>query len=371
MSINPFLLERYFAKYEFNVKYLLSPSDCESYTMQELLQTARPEILELWNNLKLSYTDSRGHELLRSEISELYRRISSKNILVAAPEECIYIAMQTLLQKGDEIIFLAPAYQSLYEVARSKGCAAIPWPIEKSNSTWRLDVGKLDQLISAKTKMLVINFPHNPTGCIPSLNELNQIIEIARRANIFIFSDEMYHGLEYDPSAQLPPAADLYEKGISFSGLSKSFALPGLRIGWLASQNQELIKKLLGYKDYTTICSSAPGEILAIVALQNKKSILIRNNEIVAFNKKTALDFFSAHADKFLWFEPQGGSTAFPEWTGKKSIEDLCGDLLIKKEVMIVPGSLFDFRGNHFRIGLGRKNFSEGLEQFGEYLISG
>ena len=141
MSIAPFKLERYFALYEFKVKYLLSPSDCESLSMAELLQMAAPATLELWQDLLLGYTESQGHPLLRDEIAKLYRHIPPENVLIAAPEEAIFIAMQTLLRPGDQVVALAPAYQSLHEIARSIGCEVTGWMVEPGiDNTWHLDI---------------------------------------------------------------------------------------------------------------------------------------------------------------------------------------------------------------------------------------
>ena len=126
MPINPFKLERYFAKYEFNTKYMLSSSDCESLGMAELLQMASPASLELWESLKLGYTEAPGHPLLRAEVAKLYPNISPENVLIAVPEEAIFIAMQTLLAPGDHVIVLTPSYQSLSEIARSIDCQVTP-----------------------------------------------------------------------------------------------------------------------------------------------------------------------------------------------------------------------------------------------------
>jgi len=164
--------------------------------------------------------------------------------------------------------------------------------------------------------MLVINFPHNPTGHTLTRAELDALIGLARKHGLYLFSDEMYRLLEYDPGMRLPAVCDLYEKGISLSGLSKSFALPGLRIGWLATQENALMQSWLAFKDYTTICNSAPGEILAIIALQNKEQIIRRNLDIIQENIASAEQFFARHAQQFAWFGPRAGSVAFPEWLG-------------------------------------------------------
>jgi aspartate/methionine/tyrosine aminotransferase len=367
MPINPFKLERYFAKYEFSVKYLLSSSDCESLEMAELLRMATPTSLELWETLKLGYTESQGHPLLRAEVSRLYERIPSENVLIAAPEEAIFIAMQTLLAPGDHVITISPTYQSLYEIAHSIGCQVTPWRLEPILDGWKLNLEQLERSLTAQTRLLVLNFPNNPTGFIPAQREFDAIIDLARKHNLTIFSDEMYRLLEAAPSLRLPSAADIYEKGITLSGLSKSFALPGLRLGWLTTQDSELIERWLAFKDYTTICNSAPGEILGIIALQNTERIVQRNLEIIHKNIASAEQFFDKYRDKVAWVSPKAGSIAFPRWLGAEPVEQFCQDMLQEQGVMIIPGHLFDFPGNHFRIGLGRKNFSEALEHVDEY----
>jgi aspartate/methionine/tyrosine aminotransferase len=214
----------------------------------------------------------------------------------------------------------------------------------------------------------VLNFPHNPTGYLPSQHEFVSIVELARKRSLYVFCDEMYRGLEYDPTRRLPAMCDLYERGISLSGMSKTFGLPGLRIGWLATRERDLVEGFLAFKDYTTICSSAPSEILGIMALRAKDAIVARNLAIVQNNLKIAEQFFVEHGNRFVWIRPQAGSIAFPRWVGDTTVENLCQGALDKQGVMIVPGSIFDFPGNHFRVGLGRKNFPEALGRISDYL---
>ena len=369
MSINPFKLERYFAQYEFKVKYLLSPSDCESLGLEELLQMASPTSLELWHGLKLSYTESQGHPILRTEIAKLYEHIPPENVLIAAPEEAIFIAMQTLLKPGDQVVAISPAYQSLHELARWIGCEVIDWTLQpQPDGTWQADLNQLAHCLTGRTRMLVINFPHNPTGHTLTRPELEAIVDLARKHDIILFSDEMYRLLEYNSNDRLPPVCDIYEQGVSLSGLSKSFALPGLRLGWLATQHHEWIERWLTFKDYTTICNSAPGEILGIIALQNQPRILRRNLVIIRTNLQSAEKFFSRHPREFAWFAPRAGSIAFPQWLGELPVEKFCQGAVEHEGVMIVPGSLFDFPGSHFRVGLGRKDLPQALDQVGRYL---
>lgn len=367
MPITPFKLERYFARHEFSAKYLLSASDCESLTMAELLQMATPESRELWDSLNLGYTESPGHLLLRTEVAKLHERIAPDQVLIAVPEEAIYIAMRSLLSPGDHVIVLSPCYQSLAEIARWMDCTVTPWLLEPAGDGWQLDLGQLEASVTPRTRLLVLNLPNNPTGYLPARAEFDAIISFAKKHQLPIFSDEMYRLLESDAALRLPSVADVYERGVALCGLSKSFALPGLRIGWLASQDGQLLERCLEFKDYTTICSSAPSEILGIIALQNTARIVQRNCGIIRGNAASAEQFFSKHRDKVSWASPKAGSVAFPRWLGDEPVEQFCQSVLEEHGVFIVPGSLFDFPGNYFRIGLGRKNFGEVLEQLDDY----
>jgi aspartate/methionine/tyrosine aminotransferase len=366
--IPPFKLERYFAQHEFSARYLLSASDVESLSMQELLDLADADSLDLWKSLSLGYTESLGLPALRSEIATLYQKISADTILTLAPEEGIFIAMQTILNPGDHIITLFPAYQSLYEIGRSLGCEVSPWMLRLKDDSWHLDFEALEQNLKPHTRLLVINFPHNPTGFLPAREDLDKIVAFARANHLYLFSDEMYRFLEYNPARRLPPVCDLYENGISLSGLSKAFALPGLRTGWLATQNVTLFQKWALYKDYITICSSAPGEVLALAGLRARQVITRRNLEIISANLASADQFFAEFSNLFTWIHPLAGSIAFPRLELNQSIESFCQDVLEQKNIMLVPGSIFDVPGNFFRLGLGRKNFGEAIDQLAAYL---
>jgi aspartate/methionine/tyrosine aminotransferase len=365
----PFKLERYFDRYEFNVPYLLSPSDCESLSLSELLSMADSTIRELWEKLSLGYTEASGHPFLRQAIASLYTHTSPDQVLVLAPEEGIFIAMHTLLSPGDEVICISPAYQSLHEIAHSIGCRVVPWPLTPGLQSWSVDIDQLADSISDKTRLVVINFPHNPTGYLLSRSDLESLITLARQHQIYVFSDEMYRLLEYNEGQRLPSICDIYERGISLSGMSKSLAMPGLRIGWLATADKDLRNRWITLKDYTTICSSAPSEILALIGLNAMDQILPRNLKIINDNLAAAEAFFSRHAPEFDWFPPQAGSVAFPKWNGPGTVNALCQELVDSQGVLLVPGSLFEVPGGHFRLGLGRRNFPEALERLEHHLL--
>lgn len=368
MKINKFKLERYFAIHEFSARYLLSPSDCESLTMKELTDNADEESLSLWHNLKLSYTESMGHPLLREEIAGLYNNIEADNVITAVPEEAIFLTMHALLEEDDHVVIIDPVYQSLKEIPVSIGCSVTHWSVEEKDGHWYLDIDTLEESITPETKMLIINFPHNPTGYLPSLEQFNRIIEIARHHDIYLFSDEMYWLLEHGEKRRLPSAADCYEKAITLFGLSKTFSLPGLRVGWVVTREDELLQDLSTLKDYTTICGSAPAEILAIMALRQKEAILGANKKRIKANLEAAREFFVRHDKLFTWLEPRGGSTAFIKLNPEINVVEFCERIVEEKSIMIVPGEIFDYSGNYFRIGLGRDNFKEILNELEEYL---
>lgn len=362
MRLRTFNLERYFAQYEFTAQHLLSASDCESMALPELLALAKPETRDLWERLWLGYTESSGHPLLRDEIAGLYAGIGPDDVLVAVPEEAIFILMNALLEPGDEVVVTWPAYQSLEEVARACGARVVRWTLRpERESSWRLDPEELEQLITPATKLVIVNFPHNPTGYLPDRRTWEAIVEAVAARGLALFSDEMYRWLEYDEAQRLPSACEAYDKAVTLSGLSKSFGLPGLRIGWLASRDAALLARAGEIKDYTTICSSAPSEVLGIMALQARDQVVARNLDIVRSNLKRAEDWFATRRDAFEWLRPVAGPVAFPRLLGQTSALEFAEATIRERGVMIAPGEMFDYPG-HFRVGLGRRNFGAALE---------
>jgi aspartate/methionine/tyrosine aminotransferase len=367
MRIAPFRLERYFAKYEFNAPYLLCTSDCESFTIEELLSfepAVEPEFKKLW----LGYTDSAGQPALRQEISKLYQNIQPDQILVhSGAEEAIFNFMNVLLEPGDHAIVHYPGYQSLITVAEAIGCEVTRWQAQENNA-WELDVDFLKANLKSNTKLIVINCPHNPTGYLMSEAKLGQIVEIAAERNLWLFSDEVYRFLEHTPQDRLPAVCDRYPKAISLGVMSKTFGLAGLRIGWIATRHREIYEAMASFKDYTTICNSAPSEWLATFALRHWDKIVERNRRIVLDNMAILNDFFSRHNDKFQWHAPKAGAIAFPRLTTGQNIDEFCHDLVTKQGVLLLPATHFDYPGANFRLGFGRKNMPECLQKLDEYL---
>ncbi len=366
MKIKDFKLERLFAEHEFSAKYLLSSSDCDGFEMSYVLDKATEEELQLWNKLTLGYTESEGHHLLREALRPFYGQISADNMVVASPGELNFVLMNVLLEKEDHVISVCPGYQSLFEVVRSIGCELSFWKPEPEN--WKFDIGKLKSLVRKNTKLIIINFPHNPTGSYLSAAEQEELIALARKHDLYIFSDEMYHKLMVGDTKELPPLCTLYEKGISLWGTSKTFGLAGLRIGWMVSEDKALIDKIIAFKDYLSICSSAPSEILSLIAVNHIEKFLEPNLNKIKNNIKLFTDFVRPHQDVLHFIPPQSGSTAFVKLNIDISSYDFTQKLIEESSVMTVPAEMFEYEGKYIRIGFGRENFSQSLKVFDDFL---
>ena len=362
-----FLLEDFYEKHEFTAKYLLSQSDCESMSIGDLL-AIEPDAAERFQKLWLGYTEVKGSLYLRERIAALYQACEPQDILVhAGAEEAIYGFMQVFLERGDHVVYLSPAYQSLYEVAASVGCEVSPWPLRQTQDGWTLDMDELVSLIKPQTKLIVINTPHNPTGYMLSDEQLKTVAAIARDRNIFVFCDQVYKGLEWD-GQQHSWMSDLYENAVSLGVMSKAYGLPGLRIGWIATRNKEVFERMLKLKFYTTICCSAPSEFLSALALAHCDQLLKRSVTIIQDNMAIAEGFFNKHADRFVNNRPAAGPVAFHKLKSGADGTDFCEELIRQSGVLLLPGAVYETDGSYFRMGYGRKNFAECLGKLDDYL---
>ncbi|MFC1784932.1 aminotransferase class I/II-fold pyridoxal phosphate-dependent enzyme [Candidatus Neomarinimicrobiota bacterium] len=366
MKISNFKLERFFAKYEFAVEYLLCSSDCESLPIDELF-SMEPDASNKFNKFHLGYTESKGNPTLRYEISKIYNSIESNQILVhSGAQEAIFLFMHAMLNREDHVIIHHPCYQSLIEVPRNIGCQISHWPAKEKDG-WSLSINELEAMIQPNTKVIVVNIPHNPTGYLMDQDDFIKLNQISKENDIILFSDEVYRESEYSIEDQLPAVCDINDNSVSLGVMSKSYGLAGLRIGWIATKNPNIYSKMMVLKDYTTICNSGPSEFLAELALRNRLMILKRNKKIIKNNLAILNHFFEHHLDKFVWKRPKAGPIAFPRLI-ENDVEQFCIDVLEKTDVLLLPGTVYDDNGNHFRIGFGRRNMPMAVERLDNYL---
>ena len=368
MKYARFEIEHFFRQHEFSAPYGISSSDCEPLTLPELLSYASPARREQFENMWLGYTESQGHPELRAAIANMHEDIAADDVIEVVPEEGVYLTMNALLEAGDHVVAISPSFQSLWEIARANGCELSFWHQRQTESGWHFDVDELERLIRPDTKMLIINFPHNPSGYLPCRADFERIVELARAQDLILFSDEIYRFSEHDAALRLPSACELYEKSVVLGGLSKCFGLPGLRVGWLITQDAALSHELQELKSYVTICASGPSEILALIGLENWRTLTKRTVDIVQQNIAHCRQFFGQFGDLFWVSYPQSGTITLVELKADMPVGDFADLAVAEQGVMVLPAGIMLFEGNYFRLGLGRRSLPHALEPIGQVI---
>jgi aspartate/methionine/tyrosine aminotransferase len=364
----PFEIERFFSVHEFAVPYLLCASDVEGLSMRELLGHADDETRALWDELVLGYTETLGLPLLRREIAGLYELAEADDVIaVVGASEALFILMSALVRPGDHMVALWPAYQSLYDLARSQG-AEVELIDLRPEDGWALDIERIAAAMRPSTRALIVNLPHNPTGMHVNEAEFDALVELADRHGATLVCDEVYRGLEHDPATRLPAAVDRSPRAVSVGVLSKSYALAGLRVGWLATRDRELLAAASQVRDYTSLCSPAPSEVLGVIALRAADALLERSRAIIAANLAILDDLFAAHSGRIEWVRPRAGSIGFPRYLGEEGIDAFNDRLVREQGVLLLPGRVYDYGGGHFRLGFGRTNLPQAVERLDRQL---
>jgi aspartate/methionine/tyrosine aminotransferase len=372
MEIMPFVTERFFAAYEFTAAHTLSASDCETLTVRELLELAGtgPECLL---DLTLGYTESQGKPQLRERIAATYDGVSAEEVVVlAAPEEGIFLTVHALLEPGDEVVVLTPCYDSLSNVAAHLGATVVPWPVtDAGDHSWRLDIEQLEASFGPRTRVVIVNFPHNPTGLLPPREAWETIVELAAKRGVWLLSDEMYRGLEPASVGPLPSACELTDRVVTLSGLSKTHGLPGLRMGWLVVPDGSLRERIEAWKDYTTICAAAPSEALAEVALGISGALAARSRDTIRSNLELVGSWCSATKHGLDWYPPVAGPVGLVRLPEGVSATTLSRRLFAATRTLLLPATGMGLKDDrHVRLGLGRRGFPAALEALDRFLGS-
>lgn len=371
MKIAPFLTEHFFAQYEFNTPWQLCNSDCETIRVDELLKLADVPMQE-FGHLSLGYTESHGNPTLREMIALTYPQVAKESvIMLATPVEGIYLLGRAALNPGDEVIVMTPAYDALINIFEHVvGASNVKkWGIVPTETQWRIDLDRLQQLITPRTKMLVVNFPHNPTGFMPSRLQLEEIGRIVDKNNLILFCDEMYFGLVHSGTTPIPSVAEITSRAVVLSGLSKTYGLPGLRTGWLVIQDEDLRENIINWKFYTSICPPAPSEFLALAAWKVRDQLRQKSISIIERNLQLADAFFKNWPDLFTWRRPMAGSVALVE-VHVPSVSAFAEELAERAGVLILPALSLGSDDHHMRMGFGRSAFGEALAKFENFLRS-
>ncbi|THB79973.1 MAG: aminotransferase class I/II-fold pyridoxal phosphate-dependent enzyme [Desulfobacteraceae bacterium] len=367
-----FELEIHFSKWEFTARHHMTASDVESMTIRDLLAMATPGERQAFEDQWLGYTETWGAPDLRETIAGTYDTLKDEHILCfAGAEEGIYTAMRVLLTRSDHAIVAVPNYQAA-ETVPLDICEVTGVPL-RAEDNWRLDIDDIARAIRPNTRLVSINVPNNPTGALMPADDLEALVRLCRHHGLYLFSDEVYRLLELDERKRLPQVADLYEKGFSLNVMSKAYGLPGLRLGWIAGRDREILLQMERYKHFLTICNAAPSERLSVIALRNRDRILDRNRALLGENLDALEQFFSEFPSLFEWSRPDGGCIAFPRYLGKDGVENFCQKLVNDHGVLLLPSSIYrselmDTPADRFRIGFGRRGITDGLDAIREFL---
>ena len=320
----------------------------------------------------LEYSPSQGYRSLRQALVNYYERYQIKLtadeiIITSGGSEAVLFAFMSCLNPGDEIIVSEPAYANYMSLAISAGAVIRTVATTIDEGFCLPKVEKFEELINERTKAILICNPNNPTGSLIPEKKLLEIIEIAKSVNAYILSDEVYRGLnqtdEYTPSV-----ADLYEKGISVCSMSKVFSLAGLRLGWIASKNKDVIESCIHHREYNMISCSIIDECIAALALQNADKIIKRNQKIIR-ECLSILDDWVQTQKHFSYIKPQAGTTALIYYDFDMTSKELCDKLAKEKGVFLTPG--FCFETEHcFRVGYCKnpEELKNGLQKISEFI---
>ena len=372
-TLPDFRLETHFSKWEFKARYHMTASDAESMSLPDLLSMASPEDRAGFENMWLGYTETYGAPDLRAAIAQTFAKQQAEDILCfAGASEGIFAANQVLLEKDSHAIVVTPNYQS-HETMPLAICEVTGVPLDP-NDNWSLDIDRIAAAIRPNTKLVTINFPHNPTGAILPLERYRALIALCRKHGIYILHDEIFNGLGTSDAEHLPYIADEYERGLSLGVMSKSYGLPSLRVGWIACQDRAVLSKMERMKHYLSICNSGPSERLTMIALNNREKILARSCAIVDENLPKWDAFFARHAELFEWQRPDGACMGFPRYKGSDGVEAFCASLVEESGVLFLPSMIYSSElgetpKDRFRLGFGRRNLDEGIAALDAHLM--
>lgn len=359
MKIETFELERTQSLWENRVKYNLTESGIHPYSLEELCD--RKEIEKLLS-MRLGYGQTNGSVELREAISRLYPGTNADNVLVTnGSAEANFIAVWSYLEAGDELILMLPNYMQIWGIARSFGVNIKPFHL-REELDWGPDLEELKSMLSPRTKMIAICNPNNPTGAVLSQEAMKQIVQLAEKINAWVYADEIYRGAELD-GQETPTFLGMSRKVIVCSGLSKAYALPGLRIGWLVGPKEEIDKAWASH-DYTTISPGIIGDRVAAQVLkpEMRDKVLSRNRKILNENLAALEAWIKKHKTFFKLISPRAGAVAFPRYTMNINSTDLMTRLIKEKSVFVVAGDCFGM-DRFIRIGIGAEKgyFSKAL----------
>ena len=369
MKIKPFGVEIWMNEFETQCKFNLAETCVASLTVEELINLSGKgnSILEELLPMKLTYGEIEGSMRLRESISTLYQNQTIENIVVThGAIGANALVHETMVSEGDHVISICPTYQQHYSIPESYGAEVeILWL--KLENNFLPDLIELKSMLRSNTKLIVLNNPNNPTGALMMDEYLNNFIDVIAPSGAYVLCDEVYRGTNQEGTGFAPAMADIYDKGISVSSMSKVFSLAGIRLGWIAGP-REVLESVMIRRDYNTISVGMIDDYFASLALENKEKIIERSQNITRGNLKI-LDEWVSNEPSITYIKPKSGTTALLRYDLEMTSRDLCIQLLQNTGVMFTPGSVMEMEG-WLRIGYANNPqvLSSGLKLVGEFL---
>jgi len=364
MKISPFLLERIQSAWEHKVKYNLSESGVHAVSIKDLLDQ---EEIRALPEFSLGYSQTNGTEELRHMISLLYGGADQENILVTnGTAEANFVSIWSLIEPGDELVYMLPNYMQIYGIAKAFGAALKTFSL-REELAWSPDLDELKRLVTPRTKIIAVCNPNNPTGSVLSEKTIEEIVRLAGKVGSWILADEIYQGAELEgPRTQT--FWGRYEKVLVTAGLSKAYGIPGLRIGWIAGP-KDFIESAWAYHDYSTITVGTVSDYLARKALEPKRRdwLLDRNKGVLREQLKLLNTWIAENSRVFKMVQPKAGAMAYLRYELPVNSTELALRLIREKSVLIVPGDCFGM-DSFIRIGYGAEKscLLAGLERIKE-----
>lgn len=365
MEVVPAHLEYWMRDYYFSTEIDIGSSGVENFSLGELrkLFNITPDDLD---RIVLRDSMTLGGPALRTAIGNRFANGNPERVMATnGSSEAIYLVMHSLLEPGDEVVVLDPAYQQLFSIAETIGCRLKHWPLRFENS-FRPDFSEARDLIGPHTRMIVVNFPHNPTGSSLTPAEQDQLIELAAGAGAYLVWDAAFAELTYD-SPGLPDPGERYDRSITLGTLSKAYGLPGLRVGWCLAA-PDVLDRLVRLRDYTTLALSPLVEYVATRAIENGDLLLQPRLAQARHNLELLASWAERHSEFVSMVRPQGGVCVFMRVHDVADVEDFCRQFAAEHSVLLVPGISFG-QPDYVRLGFGcsTAELTTGLSRLSEH----
>jgi len=339
----------------------LAASGPFAVTTQELLSLGGAETTARYLALDLDYVENPGGEHLRQAVAGLYTTLEAGDIrIMSGATEALLLLIWTMVQPGDNIVVEDPSYGNIAGVAHSRGAEVRRFPLHMEHG-WKPDLEQLSHLVDQKTRLISLTHAHHPTGMLLQVEEMRAIAQIAERVGALFVSDEVFRLIALDGTAA-PSVIDVVEQAVVIGDMTKPWGLGGLRVGWIASRNQALLKVVSAARDYSTICGNAPGEFLAEVTLHHREQVIAPRLASARVNRQRLADAITGSQGVLRWLPPQAGYTAFVQLPFPA--EPFCRYLAEEKRLLLLPGYVYGKAYEAFlRIGFGctTEQFEEGL----------